>query len=124
MTGSHQHQHRPVRFYVAFGVVALLIAGVLSYLASSHPDGLDTVTLQGCEVTEADGGEQITGECIAQHARDHDLAAGPFADYTVGGDEGLLGLSGLVGVVVTFAVAGGLFWLARGRRDHHPTDEV
>lgn len=121
---SSQQQQRPVRFFVAFGVVALLIAGVLSYLASSHPDGLDTVTLNGCEVTETDGGEQLSGECIAQHAREHDMAASPLADYTVGGDDSLLGLSGVLGVVVTLAVAGGLFWLARPRRARDSAEEV
>ncbi|MGH3941419.1 MAG: PDGLE domain-containing protein [Pseudonocardiaceae bacterium] len=115
------------RFFVAFGIVALLIAGLLSYLASSHPDGLDSVTQNGCEVTEVDGAEQLSGTCIAQHARDHDLADSPFADYTVGGADGLTGLAGIIGVLVTLALAGGLFWLVRPRRrrwaDKAPADK-
>lgn len=109
-----QQRRRPVRFFVGFGVVALLIAGVLSYLAYPHPDGLDTVTQQGC--SEIAGGEQLAGDCIAQNADDHAMAGSPLADYTVGGNEGLLGVSGVVGVLVTLAVAGGLFWLLRPRR--------
>ena len=31
------------------------IAGAVSYLASSSPDGLDSATLKGCEVVETDG---------------------------------------------------------------------
>lgn len=124
MTDSQQQQQRPVRFFVAFGVAALLIAGVLSYLASSHPDGLDSVTLSGCRVTEANGGEQLSGECIAQHARDHNMAASPLAGYTVDGHDSLLGLSGVIGVVVTLTVAGGLFWLARPRRGRGSADEA
>ena len=112
MTTPHSRSG-PVRFYVAFGVIAILIAGLLSYLASSHPDGLDMVTLNGCEVTEAGGAEQLSGECIAQNARDHALASSPLADYTLGGNEGLAGLAGVIGVLVTLALAGGLFWLVR-----------
>jgi len=115
-----QKEHRnPARFFVAFGVIALLIAGLLSYLASSHPDGLDSVTLDGCEVTEAGGTEQLSGECIAQNAHDHALADSPLAGYTVGGDDGLSGVSGVIGVLVTLAVAGGVFWLARPRHGRH-----
>ncbi|MGH3871531.1 MAG: PDGLE domain-containing protein [Pseudonocardiaceae bacterium] len=100
-----------VGFFVSFGVIALLIAGVLSYLASSSPDGLDSVTRQGCEVTEVAGVEQLSGECVAQNARDHPVAGGPLADYTMGGNDGLVGVAGVIGVLVTLALAGGLFWL-------------
>ncbi len=117
MTAPHSRRG-PVGFFVAFGVIALLIAGLLSYLASSNPDGLDTVTLNGCEVTEVDGAEQLSGECIAQNARDHALAGGPLADYTVGGNDGLVGLAGVIGVLVTLTLAGGLFWLVRPRQRH------
>lgn len=115
MTISHSRRG-PVGFFVGFGIIALLIAGLLSYLASSNPDGLDTVTLNGCEVTEVDGAEQLSGECIAQNARDHALADSPLADYTLGGNNGLVGLAGVIGVVVTLALAGGLFWLVRPRQ--------
>lgn len=122
MTQNPQQERNPARFFVAFGVVALLIAGLLSYLASSYPDGLDSVTRSGCEVTEVGGAEQLSGECIAQHAREPDTAGSPLADYTVGGDDSLSGVSGVIGVLVTLTVAGGLFWLAR-RRSRHPADE-
>ncbi len=112
-----RHSRRgPIGFYVAFGVIALLIAGLLSYLASSNPDGLDKATLNGCEVTEVDGTEQLSGECIAQNARDHTLADSPLADYTLGGNDGLVGVAGVIGVLVTLALAGGLFWLLRPRQ--------
>lgn len=113
---QRQWRPGPARFYLAFGLLALLIAGLLSYLASSSPDGLDSVTRSGCQTTEVNGTEQLAGECIAQHARDHQLADSPLAGYTVGGDEGLSGLSGVIGVLVTLTLAGGLFWLARPRR--------
>ncbi|MGH3899572.1 MAG: PDGLE domain-containing protein [Pseudonocardiaceae bacterium] len=120
MTSMPRRHSIPVRFFVAFGVVALLIAGLLSYLASSNPDGLDSATLQGCEISEVDGAEQLSGECIAQNARDHDLAGSPLADYTLGGAEGTVGLAGVIGVLVTLALAGGLFWLVRPRRQRFP----
>ncbi len=107
---------RTTGFFVGFLVVALLIAGGLSYFASSDPDGLDSVTLQGCTVTGSGAGEQLEGTCIAQDAQDHALGSGPLADYAVDGADGTVGLAGVIGVLVTLAVAGGLFWLLRGRR--------
>ncbi|MQA16432.1 MAG: hypothetical protein GEV09_20505 [Pseudonocardiaceae bacterium] len=120
MTTSAHPRRRPLLLFAGFGVVALLIAGLLSYFAYPHPDGLDTVILQGC--TEVTGGEQLSGDCIAQRADDHALADSPLADYTVRGDEGLLGVSGVVGVLVTLVVAGGLFWLLRPRRADRSRD--
>jgi cobalt/nickel transport protein len=106
---------RAAGFFLGFLAVALLVAGGLSYFASPDPDGLDTVTLDGCDVVQTDAGEQLEGTCIAQHADDHALAGSPLADYTVGGGEGTVGLAGVIGVLVTLVVAGGLFWLLRRR---------
>lgn len=111
------------RFWVGFAVVTLLIAGGLSYLASSSPDGLDSATLQGCQVVETPQGEQLHGDCIAQHADQHALAHSPLADYTLGGRDGTNGVAGIAGVAVTVLVASGAFWLiARSRaRSAAPT---
>jgi cobalt/nickel transport protein len=106
---------RSAGFFAGFLVVALVVAGALSYLASPDPDGLDTVTLSGCEVVATEAGEQLDGTCIARHAEDHALAGSPLADYAVGGGEGTVGLAGVIGVLVTLAGAGGLFWLLRRR---------
>jgi cobalt/nickel transport protein len=106
---------RVTGFFLGFLAVALLVAGALSSFASPHPDGLDTVTLQGCQVVETDAGEQLEGTCIAQNAADHALAGSPLADYAVGGGEGTVGPAGVIGVLVTLVVAGGLFWVLRRR---------
>lgn len=104
-------------FWAAFAVVTLLIAGVVSYFASSSPDGLDSATLQGCQVVETADGEELAGSCIAQHAEEHSLSGSPLADYAVDGDETTGGIAGVIGAVVTLAVAGGAFWLiARSRK--------
>jgi cobalt/nickel transport protein len=100
------------RFLIGFALVALVIAGALSYLADSAPDGLDSVTQRGCTVAET--GQQageLSGDCIAQDAKEHTLAGGPLADYTIGGDHGLTGVAGVLGVATTLVVAGGVFWL-------------
>lgn len=88
------------RFFLGFAFVSLVLAGAVSYLANSNPDGLDYVT-------ERHG--------IAEHAQDHPLAGGPLADYAVGGDDRLTGVAGVFGVLATLLVAGGLFWLLRKR---------
>jgi cobalt/nickel transport protein len=104
--------------FIAGGLfVALVLAGVVSNFASSSPDGLDSATLQGC-TTDAQG--NITGgTCMAQQARDHQLEGGPLANYGIKGiDNPYLstGLSGVAGVLVTFGIGYGVFWLARRRR--------
>lgn len=97
-------------------LVALLLAGVVSNYASAHPDGLDSSLLRGCTVNT--DGEITGGSCPAQQTRDHELADSPLADYGVRGvsnDFLSTGLSGVLGVLLTFALGGGLFWLARRR---------
>ena len=69
----------------------------------------------GCDVVQTGAGEQLEGTCIAQHAGDHALATSPLADYSVGGGSGTVGLAGVIGVLVTLVLAGGLFWLLRRR---------
>src|SRR6478735_2154760 len=53
---SAQTVARRWQFWVGFGVAILLIAGVVSYFASSSPDGLDSATLQGCHVVDTEHG--------------------------------------------------------------------
>ncbi|AFM16812.1 hypothetical protein Mycch_2029 [Mycolicibacterium chubuense NBB4] len=109
-------------FWVGFVAVTLLIAGGLSYFASSSPDGLDSATLRGCQVVETGHGRELRGDCIAQHGGTHAMAGSPLADYTVGGRGGTGGVAGVVGVMVTVALAGGAFWLiARSRKKPRPT---
>ncbi|MBP2320227.1 cobalt/nickel transport protein [Kibdelosporangium banguiense] len=99
-------------FFVGFALIALILAGGVSYFADSNPDGLDHSTLQGCTVGPND---ELTGTCIAQGAKNHAFKDAPLADYAVGGDDKLTGLAGVIGVIATLAVAGGLFWLLRKR---------
>ncbi|MFI6757549.1 PDGLE domain-containing protein [Micromonospora sp. NPDC050417] len=81
-----------------------------------HPDGLDSSLRTGCTF---DADDNITGgSCPAQQTKDHELADSPLADYGVKGVENAYlstGLSGIAGVLITFALGGGLFWLTRRR---------
>lgn len=104
------------RFILAGLLIALLLAGVVSSFASGSPDGLDYAAREGCTFNADD--EITGGDCMARTAEDHEFADGPLADYGIRGiDNEFLstGLSGVIGVAVTFAIGGGLFWLLRRR---------
>jgi hypothetical protein len=104
--GGNMNLSVTMRWFLAAGaVVALAIAGVASYYASSDPDGLE-------RVAEDQG--------FIDDASEHGLSESPFADYGVAGvDDPRLsvGLAGVVGVLVTAVVAGGGFWLLTRRKD-------
>ncbi|GAA3688313.1 PDGLE domain-containing protein [Gordonia hankookensis] len=118
MSATDDNRRRVSRrtFLSVFACAALIIAGVVSYAASSSPDGLDSATLRGCETVMVGGSEQLTGDCMAQHATDHAMASSPLADYSLHGIGGTNGVAGVIGVAVTLAVATGLFWLLAVRR--------
>jgi hypothetical protein len=87
-------------------VVALLLAGVVSFYASSSPDGLEWVAGQ----TGFEG-------AAAEHAA---LGYSPVADYQVAGltDARLSGgLAGVIGTLLVLAVGMGLMWLLARRRN-------
>ncbi|OKH70545.1 membrane protein [Mycobacterium sp. SWH-M5] len=109
-------------FWIGFAAIILMVAGGVSYLASASPDGLDSATLQGCQIVETDRGEELVGECIAQHATEHAMAGSPLADYSIGGREGTGGLAGIVGALVTVVVAGGAFWVIARRNSARHVD--
>lgn len=90
--------------WVAGLLVALAFAGILSFHASSHPDGLEKVA--------ADKGIDSAGTT-------HVDLDSPLADYqTKGVDNERIsgGVAGVVGSVVVLGIAGGLFYALR-RRD-------
>jgi hypothetical protein len=90
-------------FFAGALLLALVLAGVVSGFASSSPDGLEKVA--------EDKGFIAT-------AQDHDLADSPLADYGVKGVENPRlsgGLAGIVGVVATLGIGGGLFLVLRRR---------
>ena len=111
-------------FLAAGLLVALLLAGVVSNFASGSPDGLDHAAREGCTF-DADG-EITGGTCMARQEGAHQLADSPLADYGVRGiDNDFLstGLSGALGVLVTFGVGAASFRLLR-RRDTKATADA
>jgi cobalt/nickel transport protein len=90
-------------FLLAGLFVALVLAGIGSYYASADPDGLT-------KVSEDEG--------MAESETPHDLADSPLGGYEtkdVDNDRLSGGMAGVVGVGVTFVVAGGAALLVRRR---------
>ncbi|MFN8183131.1 MAG: PDGLE domain-containing protein [Candidatus Nanopelagicales bacterium] len=91
------------RLLILGGLVAVVLAAVVSIYASSQPDGLEKVA--------GDHG-------ILEEQRDSAAARSPLAGYSITGvsDHRLGGAAaGLVGVAVTAAVGFGLFHVVRRR---------
>ena len=85
-------------------VVALALAGVVSYYASGSPDGLNKVAMD---------------EGFAKGEKDHALDDSPLAGYSLKGVDGERlsgGLAGVAGVGLTFVIAGGAALAMRRRR--------
>lgn len=93
-------------------LLTLFLAGVASFYASRHPDGLEYVA------KEAGFSRTATG---------HANADSPLAGYTTRGvsDQRVSGgLAGVVGVVFVGAIGGGLAWALRRRRTGGDASEM
>jgi cobalt/nickel transport protein len=92
------------RTFLVVGLLAsLLVAGGVSYYASTHPDGLEYVA----EQVGLDGA-----------ARDSATADSPLADYQAKGieNDALSGaVAGVTGALVVLVLAAGLTYLVRRR---------
>ena len=88
-------------FLISGFIASLFLAGVVSFYASSNPDGLEKVA------------EDIG---FIETAEDHTYAEAALADYGVKGvDNARLstGLAGVIGVVATGVISTGIFMLVR-----------
>ena len=82
------------KFLAAGFLVSLFLAGVVSFYASSDPDGLEKVA------------EDIG---FIETAKDHTYADGALADYGVKGIDNERASVGVAGVIGTAVVAGAMF---------------
>jgi cobalt/nickel transport system permease protein len=101
-------RHMTFGVFVAAGLAAAaLLVVLLAPRASDEPDGLDKVAID---------------EGFAEAEADHALDDTPTAGYTIDDSESPWGTvaAGLVGVTVTFVLAGGLFLLVRQRPSDGP----
>jgi hypothetical protein len=99
-------RHPATRYVGGALLVAVFIAAVISGVASSAPDGLESAVLKSQCQDAAD-----PDACLADHAGEaaaYTRAPAALADYEVGW------LSGIVGVVACFSIGGGLL-LVLGR---------
>ena len=99
------------RFLAVFLLAALLVAGVASYYASSHPDGL----------------EYVAGKVgFVDSAEESSATRSPLADYSTKGVENDRlsgGVAGVAGSLLVLVLAGGLFRVLR-RRDPAPSRDT
>jgi PDGLE domain len=98
-------------FLVGGLLVAIGLAMLVSGFASSSPDGLN-------KVAEDHG--------FAANARQHLFGNGPLAGYAVKGvhnDRLSTGISGLIGVLVTFGIGLALFAVIRAMRSGRDRSE-
>jgi cobalt/nickel transport protein len=88
-------------FLISGFIASLFLAGVVSFYASSHPDGL----------------EKVSGDIgFIQTAKENTNSEGILADYGVKGVDNQrlsTGAAGVIGVVATGAISTGLFFLIR-----------
>jgi cobalt/nickel transport protein len=85
------------KFYLGGLVVSLVLAGFVSFYASSHPDGLEKVA------------EEIG---FIETAKDPATSGSALADYGVAGldnERTSVGVAGVIGVAATGVIATGLF---------------
>jgi cobalt/nickel transport system permease protein len=95
-------------FLIGGLLVALVFAAVVSQFAVDNPDGLEWVA-------------EETG--FAEVAGDHPLEGSIFADYATAGisnETASVAVAGIVGTIVTLAVAFGIFLGIRERRGRDP----
>lgn len=100
----------PTRVLIVTGLlVALVVAGIVSFYASGSPDGLERVA---------------TDHGFIDQAEEHQAAESPLADYGMAGvDDARLsgGLAGVVGTLLVLGVGSGLFLLIRRRDEAEPS---
>jgi cobalt/nickel transport protein len=92
---------KPKTFLISGFIASLFLAGVVSFYASSHPDGLEKVA--------RDIG-------FSETAKENTNADGALADYGVKGVENerlSVGAAGVIGVIATGVISTGLFMLVR-----------
>ena len=85
------------KFYIGGTLVSLVLAGIVSFYASSQPDGLEKVA------------EEIG---FIETAKDPATAGSALADYGVAGldnERASVGVAGVIGVAATGVIATGFF---------------
>ncbi len=92
------------KFYLGGLIVSLVLAGFVSFYASSHPDGL----------------EKVAGEIgFIETAKDPATSGSALADYGVEGlenERASVGVAGVIGVAATGVIATGLFMFLGKRK--------
>ena len=92
---------RQSKFLIAGFILSLFLAGIVSYYASSSPDGL----------------EKVAGDIgFLDNAKEQANSDGLLADYGVKGIENerlATGAAGVIGVIATAGVSTGLFLILR-----------
>jgi cobalt/nickel transport protein len=104
------------KFLVTGVLIALAIAIIAVFFASSDPDGLDSTALiaSGQKTLTA----PATGENIKVEAPGHFSYSSPMQDYTLGENWGPLGgiIAMVIGTILTFMIGIGLAYLLKKQK--------
>jgi cobalt/nickel transport protein len=98
------------RFAICALLVCVVLAGVGSFYASSHPDGLAKVAID---------------KGLAENEKESATADSPLAGYStkdVDNERLSGGLAGIIGVASVVMIAGGLAYVVRRRSPADETD--
>lgn len=109
-------EQKNIRFIVGGILVALAIAIIAVFLASSDPDGLDSTALiaSGQKTLTA----PATGDEVSVEAPGHYAYEAPIPDYSLGEKWGPAGgiIAMVVGTIITFAIGIGIAWMLKKRK--------
>ena len=125
-TAGTQGRFSARRVLLVLAIATVVVGGALSLFASPHPDGLEWSIEKVAGTAELDAASPLHADSEKMQEKTAFLPDYTYADAGEGGSAAGTSLSGIVGALLTFIVAGGTGWLITSlkRRKHVTGDGV